>query len=527
MAHAASQPALLAERFASHALHTRFSDLPADAVAAAKVFILDTLGVGLAGSSAPGAGELIQTGGDWGAGGEAALWGRRRRVPAGVAALVNCYQVHSQDFDCVHEGALPHPLAIILPSVLAYAERKGGVSGQDLMTACAVGVNIAASLGIAARSATRYFHPPWAGGLGATAAVARLMGLSVDELVRAFGLQYTQTSGTLPPRVEGSAALPLQIGLNSRSALQACELARNGAPGPRDIFEGTYGSMPLFEGPRPWDLEETYAVLEGRRWLITELSHRPYPTGRATHGGVEGLLVLSRNADGTRVPPHMIESVVVTGPKAAAQQCSRRDLPSPTPTYARNCMAFVAAKVLIHGRLDLAHFRGAALTDASTHHLARRVTMRGSSDDTNPARPHALTPITVEMTLRDGGVRMWRCEDMLASPRRPLTRAQHLDKFRACWEFAAEPLGTSAREAVIEMVDRLEGVWDVRDLVWLLATPPPKKKQQPPREQPPPAAHLVVEVQRGEQTTQDRPQEDSQSLQIQRREHRPSRESKL
>ena len=37
--------------FADHVVRTGFHDLPGDAVKSAKTFILDTLGVGLAGSS--------------------------------------------------------------------------------------------------------------------------------------------------------------------------------------------------------------------------------------------------------------------------------------------------------------------------------------------------------------------------------------------------------------------------------------------------------------------------------------------
>jgi len=57
---------------------------------------------------------------------------------------------------------------------------------------------------------------------------------------------------------------------------------------------------------------------------------------------------------------------------------------------------------------------------------------------------------------------------MLANPARPLSRDAHLAKFRRCWDFAAEPLGATKREALIEMVDRLEDVTDIRELVRLL-----------------------------------------------------------
>jgi 2-methylcitrate dehydratase PrpD len=63
------------ERFARHALGTRYEDLSDDAVLQAKTFILDTIGVGIAGSSAAGADELSQFSAGWGEGAEACVWG--------------------------------------------------------------------------------------------------------------------------------------------------------------------------------------------------------------------------------------------------------------------------------------------------------------------------------------------------------------------------------------------------------------------------------------------------------------------
>ncbi len=206
---------LASERFARHALDMRFEDLTDDAIGQAKVFILDTLGVGISGSTGGWRGWLARCRRVWGVGDEAIIWGRRGRVPAPAAALLNGFQIHCQEYDCVHEGAVLHPMATLLPALLATADRKGGVSGRDLMAAVAVGCDISAGLGIASRSAMRFFRPATAGGFGATAGVARLMGFDLEKTCNAFGLQYAQTSGTLQPHVEGSVALPLQVGLNS------------------------------------------------------------------------------------------------------------------------------------------------------------------------------------------------------------------------------------------------------------------------------------------------------------------------
>ncbi len=452
---------LAADRFAAHVLGTRFEDLSADAVAQAKVFILDTIGVGVAGSTAGGADALLHTAARWGSGAKATIWGRAERTPAPVAALVNGFQVHCQEFDCLHEAAVLHPLATLLPAAIAFAERQGGVSGRELITAVAVGTDVAISLGVATKVGLRFFRPATSGGFGAAAAVGRLAGLDVDSLAAAFGLQYAQSSGTMQPHVEGSLALPLQIGFNGRAALQAIDLAQAGIDGPRDVFEGPFGYLRLFEGK--WDLAPALAAL-GRVWRIAELSHKPYPSGRATHGGVEGILALQAMHGFTAAE---VASVRVIGPPLIHRLCGRPDRPDPTPSYARLCMPYVGAKVLQHGALDLSHCRGDALTDPATHAIAGKISMEpdGSTD------PNALAPQRVVVRLADGREHEWRCEVMLAHPTRRLTRAQHLAKFRRCWSFAQAGLSETAGERLIAMVDRLEDVADVREITGLLAPP--------------------------------------------------------
>ncbi len=454
-------PPFAADRFADHVLGTTYQDLSADAVAQAKTFILDTIGVGIAGSTAVGADALLRTGIGWGSREQASIWGRRERVPAPVAAMVNGFQVHCQEYDCLSEAAVLHPLATLLPAALAVADSQGGVSGRDLITAVAVGTDVSIGLGVACKNGLRFFRPATAGGFGAVAAVGRLMGLSHAQMVAAFGLQYAQASGTMQSHVEGSIALPLQVGFNTRAALQSVDLVRAGLDGPKDVFEGPFGYLRLFEGD--WDLEPVLASL-GQTWRIAELSHKPYPSGRATHGGVEGLLSLMAEH---RFTAEDVAHVRVIGPPLIHALCGRPPLPNPTPSYARLCMPFVGAKVLRHGLIDLSHYRGADLADPDTYALAQKIVMEpdGTTD------PNALAPQRVVVRLTNGGEFEWRCDVMLAHPTRRLSRAQHLTKFRRCWGFSREPLPDTACEALIDLVDALETVADVQAITRLIVPP--------------------------------------------------------
>jgi 2-methylcitrate dehydratase PrpD len=218
-----------ASRFAEHALGTRFADLPPAAVERAKVFMLDSLGVGIAGSSVEGGDELLKVAGGWGAPTPSSppvlVWGQEISLPAPSAVFMNAWQMHNQEYDGLHEGAVVHAMASVLPAALAAAELAGGATGAELITAITVGVDIAAGLGLASRSGFRFFRPATAGGFGATAAAARLLGLDRPALERAFAWQLAQASGTMQAHVEGSPILPAQVAFNARAALQSCTLA--------------------------------------------------------------------------------------------------------------------------------------------------------------------------------------------------------------------------------------------------------------------------------------------------------------
>jgi aconitate decarboxylase len=131
-----------AELFAAHVAGVRYEDIPHVAIERAKVFILDSVGVGIAGSTAPGRRETLAAARGWGAGEEASLWGGGGKLPAPAAAMLNAFQMHCQEYDCVCESAVLHPMATLLPAALAYAEREGAISGKALLTAVAVGVDV-------------------------------------------------------------------------------------------------------------------------------------------------------------------------------------------------------------------------------------------------------------------------------------------------------------------------------------------------------------------------------------------------
>jgi aconitate decarboxylase len=444
--------------FAEHVVATDFRDLPGDAVRAAKVFILDTLGVGAAGSSGPMARELAGLCAAWAAGDEARVWGTGVYRQAAAAAMCNAYQAHNSEFDCVHEEAVVHAMSVVLPVALAGAERAKNVSGADLIAAVALGVDVAAGLGVAATTGLRFFRPATAGAFGATAALGKLMGFDPTTMINALSIAYAQLCGTMQAHREGSPLLAVQMGFNARNAIVACDLAALGFAGPQNVLEGPFGYFKLFEAE---GAPSEVARELGRRWFVTELAHKPFPSGRATHGIIEACLTLRRDHV---LAPAAIERVTAHVPPLVNQLVGRPPREDMQANYARLCAPYLAACALRKGSVGLADFTPEGYCDAPTQDLARRVRIevRDGGD------PNALTPIEVEVGLRDGTAHAARVATVYGNPAKPLGRAEQLEKFRANCAAAASPMPPANVERLIARIDRLEEVADVTELVDLL-----------------------------------------------------------
>src|SRR5205807_2092738 len=172
----------------------------------------DSLGVGIAGAVAPWRCEVVDMAASAGGAAEATVWGSGERLPLAAAAMVNAYQMHALEFDCVHEGAVVHAMSAVLPALLGWAERDGGVSGEKLLRAVIAGIDVAVTLGLCSRAPMRFFRPANCSGFGAVAALALLGGLDERQARDALGIYYGECSGTMQAHIEASPQLAMQMG---------------------------------------------------------------------------------------------------------------------------------------------------------------------------------------------------------------------------------------------------------------------------------------------------------------------------
>ena len=387
--------------------------LPPQVRADAERLLADTLAGGAAGAASPEALNLLLAVRGWGAGDEARTLSANK-LPAPSAAFFNGFAFHCLEWDAVHEPAVVHALSAVTAALLAASDRAAGSESDDFLIALAVGADIASGLGLSATGPMQFFRPATAGVIGAALAVARLEGLSHDQMADVLGLAYSFAGGTMQAHVEASIALPLQIGRAAQAAVQAVDLVKAGLSGPHDVLEGPFGYSKLFE---PLDLS-SYAASLGTVWRISEVSIKPYPSGRASHGAL-GALAELQNAGAVSL--ETVLSVELFAPPLIHRLVGRQYQHDAPMSYNRLCLAFLAPLMLRDGYID------PRLNDAIPS-LAEKVTV---TLDENPDG-NAMSPQRLVVRLKDGATIERQIEANLGSPDVPMSPKQYAAKYDLC-----------------------------------------------------------------------------------------------
>lgn len=425
------------ERFLDLILETRFEDLPPEAVAAGQTFFLDTVGVACAGRLAPKLDDMLRAASRWGGPGDGpgvTVWNTGVRTNAPAAALVNGYQCHALEYDCVYEPGVILPAAPVFAALMAQADllatQGRGPTGRDLLLAFVVAVEVSCTLGAACRSGMFFFRPGTTGTFSALAALAVLSPLPRDQLRQAFGIAYSQMGGSMQSHEEGSMMLATQMGFAARNAVVAHDMASVGITAPVEVLEGRFGFFHNYEHGH--DLPAALAQMAAP-WKVTQLSHKPFPSGRVTHGAIHTLRQLQAELGLAReTVADDVRDIRFRFPPLGTRLVGRPMISNPPPNYARLCVPFVSATELLHGEVDPTSFTPQRLADPLIEKLARKI----SVVEQDHPNPNAFYPQHLRLELADGRVVERDIPHAWGHPLMPLTREEGESKFRRCVQLA-------------------------------------------------------------------------------------------
>ena len=198
---------------AQHVCSTGYADLPASAVESARRDILDTFGCMLGGSGSPGIDELFAVIARWGGREESRVLLRGTRLPAPQAAPLNASMGHALDFDdTLDTGGSIHPGVSVLGAVLAVCDSLGGVSGRDVLLAVALGLDVSCRIALACTLDRGWHRTAAIEVFGETAAAGKLIGLTPEQMLAAFGIAYSHATGNRRCILDGALTKRMQAG---------------------------------------------------------------------------------------------------------------------------------------------------------------------------------------------------------------------------------------------------------------------------------------------------------------------------
>lgn len=446
----------------------RYSQLPAQVVQATKLQVLDTLGVALPASGLDGILQLRAWTEETGGRAHSFVWGSHLRVPVENAARLNAAMAHALEFDDTYERALLHASAVTIPAAFAVVDLLGAVSGEELITAVAVGSDLACRLARAGSPGLSPFIVGWDptplyGYLSAAFVAGKLLGLSCEQLVSAAGLAYQQIAGNAQASVQGTHAKRMGPGNAAAAGVMAARLAQHGVNGSCDILEGVKGLYKQYHGGR-YSKEELLGGL-GEVFAGPDIAPKPYPSCRGGHSGIDATLALRLAAD---VKAEDIEKIVVHCAPAELMllgaPIDKKRLPS-TMVEAQFSLPWMVAAAVVDGAVKLEHFSTAFLNREDIGAIAQRVhTAEDSSLVRMDGGPGA---VRVQILTHDGRSYEQQINVAKGDPQNPLTLSEYQQKFLGCTDAAG--MSRVQSERVMQQILHLESEMNAAHLSAALA----------------------------------------------------------
>ena len=448
-----------ADLFTKHIANSKFEDLDNKTIKNLKKFLLDSIGVGIAGSTGANLTELKKVAKSWSNGSECTIFGTWENYSRDATTLINAYQIHCLEYDCIHEGAVVHPMAAILSSLLAHCEELNNsghyTNGKDFLISLALGVDIASYLGICARGELKFFRPATASGFGAVAALSKIQRFSMEEIHNALGIMYSQTCGNMQSHVEGVPILGLQVGFNAKAALASMDLTKAGFPGPKRVFNGEHGYFKLIEND---DYDMTYLQKNiGKVWMVDQLAHKPFPSGRLTHGLVHAIKDLKSKYG---LNKDDIDTIRCHVPPGVYKLVARPIINNLTTNYSKLCAKFVGASFMINDHLDIESFTEEKyLKNTETLNFAKKITLIKN----DKLDQKVLTPQKFIITLANNSKIEINLDHVYGHPKAPLSEKEYLEKFSKCCFSSTKKINKNQINTMIDFIFNLENKVNVID----------------------------------------------------------------
>ena len=463
MAELASSQNPHTRRIADFVSQLKFEQIPHAVRERLKLLILDSLGCAIYGAQLEWCRILRQALEHLDKTRDASIWGTDRRLSSDHAALVNGTQVQGFELDDVHREGVLHVGAVTLPALIAAAETRAQLSGEDFITAALAGYEIGPRVGLC--MGPQHIGQGWHSGatvgvFAAAAATARAISLDAEKTVHALGIAGTQSSGLMAAQY-GAMVKRMHAGRAAQSGLYAALLAGEGFTGITDVFEAPYGGFctTFSRSQDRFDLTALTAGLGGRHETM-RVSLKFYACVGSNHTTLDALADIRKRHPFTAVD---IDRIVVHASQVTVDHAGWSYRPEGLTATQLN-LPFCVATMILTGDAFVDQFTPDCVNDQTRIELSRRVQVLHDPAITALGAAHRHQ-VRVEVHFRDGSVEYENRDSPRGSEQNFASASQIIEKFRKLTRAAmAEPQQT----ALIEAVLRLEQLPDSRAMIELL-----------------------------------------------------------
>jgi len=462
-------------KFSRHAATLQYDAIPRELIELTKQCVLDTLGVAIGASGVNDEAKLVhEYVRDLSGREEATIWGFGGKAPAPWAAFVNGSLGHMLDYDDVSDGG--HVSISTIPPGLAIAEKLGGVSGRDFLTAVVAGTDIHTRLSLAVdipdwTMAEGWFATQLFGYISGSATAGRLLHLDEEKMENALGIGYNQMSGSRQMAVGAATHMrAMQAGFSGQAATAGAEMARRGIIGDKAFLEGRYGLFHNYvrTGTPHWDA--LVGELGTRFPLLKTHGFKVWPACAYTRPTNAAILIL-RNTH--HVKPEDVEAITIIGGTGGTQLLCEPLEKKRRPQVAidgKYSIPFTTGVMMARGNVTLRDYTDEGLRDPAALAMADKVSWRADPGQkmARGGSGGSIGMVEVEIKTKDGRVLSSRPTSVPGDPKQRVGWEVIEAKFRDCVAFAAKPMAAKNIERVIELVRDLEQLRDVTEVVRLL-----------------------------------------------------------
>lgn len=420
----------------------------------AKQHILDTLGVSLGAYSDEITDVLINYTKAKSDHGSNTIIGSHLKSSVEHTAFINGVLAHAIDFDDNSYVLLGHPSAVVLPAVLAVAE-KMNATGEKLLNSYIIGTEVSCKL--ASLATEELYNGGWhstsvVGVLGATAGAGYLLELTEDEMTNALGIAASSASGLKSNF--GSMTKPFHAGLAAQNGVRAALLAKQGFTSGTNTLERDLGYFSTYAGILP---KVNIAEKLGKPFVMMDpgFDIKPYPSCAATHTAIDAVLKIVRD---NNFRANDVKKIV-----ANTGQLAKLILIHDRPQRGfegKFSMPFVLAAGIVDGKVNIDSFTDEKVNSPQIRELIEKVEFNVHAGFNDTGLKGA--PSIIEVHLKNGQVFSEKVEHATGTPQNPMSSEDLKQKYTDC---ASRVLDEENINKSIEKTFRLEELTDISDLM--------------------------------------------------------------